>query len=104
MPNDIFVAAADILQRIDHTTLSMSLDDYEVARRSYEALCNGTAKPERSRRERKLTLAGALKQASKAGVKVRGATVATDGSVSLTFGEAVSGNGASANPWDEVLN
>ena len=44
-------------------------------------------KPERRRRERKPTLAGALKQASKAGAKVRGATMAADGSVSLQFGE-----------------
>ena len=46
-----------------------------------------TDKPARKRRERKPTLAGALKQASKAGAKVRGATVAADGSVSLQFGE-----------------
>jgi hypothetical protein len=56
----------------------------------------------RQRRERKLTLAGALKQASKAGAKVRGATVATDGSVSLTFGEAKADDSAAANEWDEV--
>ena len=37
-----------------------------------------------SRQRRKPTLASALKQASKAGVNVNGATVATDGSVSLT--------------------
>jgi len=47
-----------------------------------------TAKPARKRRERKPTLAGALKQASKAGVDVKGATLAADGSVSLQFGEA----------------
>jgi hypothetical protein len=38
-------------------------------------------------RRRRPTLAGALKQASKAGVNVKGATVAADGSVSLQFGE-----------------
>jgi hypothetical protein len=47
-----------------------------------------TAKPARTRRERRPTLAGALKQASKAGAKVRGATVAADGRVSLQFGES----------------
>jgi hypothetical protein len=47
----------------------------------------GTAKPERKRRQRKPTLAAALKQASKAGVDVKGATLAADGSVSLQFGE-----------------
>ena len=41
----------------------------------------------RKRRARKPTLAGALKQASKAGVDVKGATLAADGSVSLQFGE-----------------
>jgi hypothetical protein len=46
-----------------------------------------TEKPARKRRERKPSLAGALKQASKAGAKVRGATMAADGSVSLQFGE-----------------
>jgi len=38
------------------------------------------------RRQRKPTLAGALKQAKKAGVNVSGATI-EDGKVSLTFGE-----------------
>jgi hypothetical protein len=47
-----------------------------------------TEKPARKRRARKPTLAGALKQASKAGVDVKGATLAADGSVSLQFGEA----------------
>jgi hypothetical protein len=58
--------------------------DYEAWRRWQGA---NTAKPARRRRERRPTLAGALKQASKAGAKVRGATMAADGSVSLQFGE-----------------
>ena len=48
-------------------------------------------------KQRKPTLAGVLKQASKVGVDVKGATVAADGSVSLTFGNTVSGNGAAAS-------
>jgi hypothetical protein len=92
MTEDIFVAVDDILNRIDGAkpSLSLSLSDYEAGRRSYAALrCNGAdaAKSERQRRARKPTLAGALKQASKAGVDVKGATLAADGSVSLQFGE-----------------
>jgi len=60
--------------------------DYDAWRRQWQR--GDAAKPERRRRERKPTLAGALKQASKAGAKVSGATVAADGSVSLQFGEA----------------
>jgi hypothetical protein len=104
MPNDVFVSVHDILKRIDSSMLATSplLDDYA---RSYAALC--TAKPPRKRRERKPTLAGALKQASKAGAKVSGATVAADGSVSPQFGEANADDangGTNVNPWDEVLN
>jgi hypothetical protein len=47
----------------------------------------GHGETRRKRRARRPTLAGALKQASKAGAKVRGATVAADGRVSLQFGE-----------------
>jgi hypothetical protein len=60
--------------------------DYEAWWRRWQGA--DTAKPERRRRERRPTLAAALKQASKAGVDVKGATLAADGSVSLTFGEA----------------
>jgi hypothetical protein len=49
-------------------------------------VCSGPKR--RKRRERKPTLAAELKQASKAGVDVKGATVAADGAVSLQFGEA----------------
>jgi hypothetical protein len=60
-----------------------------------------TAKPARKRREHKPTLAGALKQASKAGVDVKGATLAADGSVSLQFGEAEPSE--ASNPWDAEI-
>ena len=40
----------------------------------------------RSRRQRKPTLASAIREARKAGVPVSGATLTADGSVSLTFG------------------
>ena len=93
MPNDIFVAAADVLQRIDYTTLSLSLDDYEAARRSYEALCNSAAK--RKRRERKPSVATLIKRAEKAGKTVTAITTAEG--VTLTFGNTVSGNGAAAS-------
>jgi hypothetical protein len=59
--------------------------DYEAWRRWQGA---NTAKPARRRRERRPTLAGALKQASKAGAKVSGATLTADGAVSLQFGAA----------------
>jgi hypothetical protein len=109
MPNDesvdIFVAVDDILKRIDCTTLAtLSPDDCEAGRRSYAALrYNGAdaAKPARKRRPRKPTLAGALKQASKAGVDVKGATLAADGSVSLQFGEAEPSE--ASNPWDAEI-
>jgi hypothetical protein len=55
---DIF-AAADILKNIEASTLA-SLDDVEAGLRQYEALCNGTAKPERRRRERPRPLDGLL--------------------------------------------
>ena len=58
-----------------------------------------TDKPARKRRERKPTLAGALKQASKAGAKVRGATVAADGSVSLQFGESQTDQTNDLDKW-----
>jgi hypothetical protein len=59
----------------------------------------GTAMPARKRRERKPTLAAALKQASKAGVDVKGATLAADGSVSLTFGKP---SPVKHNSWDDL--
>jgi hypothetical protein len=60
-----------------------------------------TEKPARKRRARKPTLAGALKQASKAGVDVKGATLAADGSMSLQFGEAEPSE--ASNPWDAEI-
>jgi septal ring factor EnvC (AmiA/AmiB activator) len=62
-----------------------------------------TAKP--AGRKRKMSLSDAIKQAKKAGEAVAGATLAADGSVSLTFGQpdATKANGNGDNPWDEVL-
>jgi hypothetical protein len=92
-----------------------ALNDLEDALDEYEALADAVAPVEtlkarlggwgtaRKRRERRPTLAGALKQASKAGAKVSGATVTADGSVTLQFGEANAGDSAAANEWDEVL-
>jgi hypothetical protein len=47
----------------------------------------GAAKPERRRRERKLTFAGALKQASKAGVDIVRYEVEPDGKVVIVTGK-----------------
>jgi hypothetical protein len=93
MTNNIFVPVDEILQHIDASMLAVSplLGDY---RASYKALGNGTAK--RRRRERKLTLAKALKQASKAGQRVSGVVI-EDGKIELKLGEAASGNGASTD-------
>jgi hypothetical protein len=53
-----------------------------------------------ARKPRKPTLAGALKQAAKAGKSVKGAEVYSD-RVVLQFGEPPAA--ADINPWDEVL-
>jgi hypothetical protein len=89
MLNDIFVSVHDILKHIERSTLAtLSLDDCETARLSYEkTLCNGTAKPTRQRRARKLTLAKALKQASKAGVNIVRYEVEPDGKVVIVTGK-----------------
>jgi hypothetical protein len=50
----------------------------------------------RKRRERKPTLAAALKQASKAGQYVSGAVI-EDGKIELKFVKPVSGNGAATD-------
>jgi hypothetical protein len=97
MPDDIFVAAADVLKHIDYTTLSLSLDDYEAARRSYEALCNSTAKPARKRRERKPSVASLVNRAEKTGKAVTSVTL-PDGTT-LTFGEA---SPARHSSWDDL--
>ena len=54
------------------------------------------------KRERKPSVATLIKRAEKAGKTVTAITTAEG--VTLTFGETVSGNGATDNPWDEVLN
>ena len=94
--NDIFVAVTALgrIYRKDYGTPTLSDCD---AWRQWQR--EGTAKPERKRRERKPTLAGALKQASKAGAKVRGATVAADGSVSLQFGESQTDQTNDLDKW-----
>jgi hypothetical protein len=54
-------------------------------------------------RQRKPRLDAALKQASKAGVTVASATIAPDGSVSLTFGKPGDVVDQEFNPWNKVL-
>ena len=56
--------------------------------------------PVKRTRQRRPTLTTALAQAAKAGMTVSGATIAPDGSVTLTFGD---GSTTTTNPWDEVL-
>jgi hypothetical protein len=103
MPNsesvDIFVATDDILKHIDRSTLAtLSLDDYDAARRQYEALA---AKPERQRqrRERKPSVATLIKRAEKAGKTVTAIT--TDG-VTLQFGEAQTEE-TNNDPWERAM-
>jgi hypothetical protein len=54
-------------------------------------------RPSRRRRQRKPTLARALAEAKKAGVNVAGATLSSDGAVSLTFGQGETTE--ATNPW-----
>jgi hypothetical protein len=58
----------------------------------------GSSKP---RRARKPTLASELRQAKKAGLSVKGATIEQD-KLTLTFGEPTPDN-TEVNPWDTVL-
>jgi hypothetical protein len=61
-------------------------------------------KPKRTRK-RRITLGRAMRQASEAGLAVSGATLAADGSLSLTFGETpAAGSIDDHNEWDEVLS
>jgi hypothetical protein len=75
------IPAAAILERVADSMLSVAPDFAALERLA------APTRPAPKRSKRKTTLAGALKQASKAGAKVRGATMAADGSVSLQFGE-----------------
>jgi hypothetical protein len=54
------------------------------------------------RRARRPTLAGALKEASKAGQHVAGAVI-EDGKIELRFGEPGAAAVATSNPWDEEI-
>ena len=55
-------------------------------------------------RQRGPTLTTLIKQAEKAGKRVILATVRTDGSKTLTFGNADNEDNPTVNPWDAVLN
>lgn len=84
-----------------------NIDDWVAFLRASTATVLGT-KPKR--RKRKPRLATVINDAAKAGHAVTGATVRPDGAVSVEFGttsttaDEMSGNGASTNPWDEVLS
>jgi hypothetical protein len=54
-------------------------------------------------RRRGLNLTSVLKQASRAGAQVAAATVASDGSVTLQFGNHEGDKPQRDNPWDVVL-
>jgi hypothetical protein len=108
MPNDqvdIFVAADDILRRIDCSTLAtLSPADYDAARQQYEALrYNGAAKPAPKRRERKPTLASVAKQASRAGIEVARYEVEA-GKITVVTGKPGEQGSTTTNEWDEVLS
>jgi hypothetical protein len=77
MPDNF--AAADILKRIEASTLAWA--SAPVAKR---------------RRARRPTLAAAIKQASKAGVKVAGAVLDPSGKIELKFGEASADDSAAS--------
>jgi hypothetical protein len=55
--------------------------------------------PRPKHRTRKPSLTKALREAKKAGISVAGATFTADGSVSLSFGEAVKTNGNELDQW-----
>jgi hypothetical protein len=57
------------------------------------------AVPVRRQRKRSPSLTKALREAKKAGISVTGATFTADGSVSLSFGEAVKSNGNDLDQW-----
>jgi hypothetical protein len=66
--------------------------DAQRARYRYRRPCT-------KRRQRKPSVDAAIEAAEKTGKKVSGATVAADGSVTLTFGEA---SPAKHNSWDDL--
>src|SRR5882757_3401472 len=71
-----------------------------------QVLANSTLPPElvvvevqSKRRQRKPTLARAIREAKKAGVNVATATLGVDGSVSLAFGEPTKPQGNELDEW-----
>lgn len=66
-------------------------------REPWDVIC--TPRKKIRTRQRKVTLARALKQADQAGVAIRNATVTPNG-IELQLGEATSEN--QPNPWDSV--
>lgn len=65
----------------------------------YMAAVEGADTMRSAPRQRKPTLASALREAKKVGASIAGATLAADGSVSLTFGEAAKTNGNELDEW-----
>ena len=101
MPNDIF-AAADILERIERSTLAwLSPNDCEAARQQFVALCNGAAK--RKRRERKPRVPAQFDKAIKAGLPAR-LERRPDGTVIVEIGQVGAASDEAANEWDEVYS
>ena len=87
MPNDNFVSVDIFSKRIDASMLATSslLVDYG---RQYEALCNGTAKPVRQRRESKPRVPAQFKKAIEAGLPAR-LERRPDGTVIVEIGQAI---------------
>jgi hypothetical protein len=90
----------EILDRFAFRMLEALPSDEERERVLGEFEREATAPKPVRRRQRKPTLANALKQAAKAGVPVKSAVVGAEG-VTLQFGK--SEQATDLNDWDEVL-
>ena len=90
-----YYKANPIIGRSDYFPRS---DYFADPREPWEIPLTPRAKP----RQRKMTVARAMKQAAKAGVAVRSATVKADGGVELQLGQSSQNEKIEANPWDSV--
>jgi hypothetical protein len=92
----------EMIETLDWRLLERIADELESKGRSalsFSVEKDATRPPSR-KRQRKPSLAAALKQAAKAGKPVKAATLGAEG-VTLQFGK--SDQSTEFNPWDEVL-
>src|SRR5262249_15991125 len=76
----------------------------KVELRAADLIIAPQAAPERAkRRERKPSVTGEVKRANKAGIPVRSASKAPDGTVTLVFGQPDANNSGNMNEWDDEL-